>query len=623
MLPSPVCACVWFVGDPEIEDPVGLPPYWWRDCTVHCDISRGVAPVGHDLIAAHLAVAIRRLPPFPGTPILRIPLREVWDAEGFGVLSWHRLDNPLSHCLSLCWFRRHVVVSGIRLQLGQAVVPVFLVVPASMFSRFRGPVLGCQPVMAPACVASRPGGVSGVRGGSAYGPSTLCAEHCFRFVPDSVGFYGSRFLLLWPVRNWLQLLLCRMRGECGRSSCSCRSGAVGTGLAGSGLPCVEDACESVQAEVHRLVALCSGGRFRELFVVVLNGALVVLVEVLPGPACVASAVLLTAVSFLMRALADGGLVSADSVWRAVLLMEASVSHCGFASCVWKRLMRVSFLFFSSVARGGGAPLWCCVAGVRIVVTFRWIVIEVVLLALTHQGVAVVFTPYVAESVLHRVPFGGTRVVSSRWCRCAFYGESFLLAVVLLWPLVHLGSPIGGTLGSSRGQCPSFPPRLRSVCDFGTLLRSSSLEVDVLSWTSAVSEFLTGVSCVAVDNCILCRVLLATERVADWLVLTARSAGGFNHVVFSWRSLLFGLVFASLGTYGVVVPPSRSGCQGLKAQAIYPFPLSLHFFPFPSSPAVGRLPSDDQSMVASAGSWWRLRGPSDVVTHAWSEEEVAN
>ncbi|MQM23310.1 hypothetical protein Taro_056374 [Colocasia esculenta] len=45
--------------------------------------------------------------------------------------------------------------------------------------------------MAPACVASRPGGVSGVRGGSACGPSTLCAEHCFRFVPDSVGFCGS------------------------------------------------------------------------------------------------------------------------------------------------------------------------------------------------------------------------------------------------------------------------------------------------------------------------------------------------------------------------------------------------------------------------------------------------
>ncbi|MQM17988.1 hypothetical protein Taro_050969 [Colocasia esculenta] len=56
--------------------------------------------------------------------------------------------------------------------------PMLLVVPASVFSQFCGPILGC-------------------------------AEHCFRFVPDSVGFYGSRcsflflvFLLLWPVRDW-------------------------------------------------------------------------------------------------------------------------------------------------------------------------------------------------------------------------------------------------------------------------------------------------------------------------------------------------------------------------------------------------------------------------------------
>ncbi|MQM00058.1 hypothetical protein Taro_032788 [Colocasia esculenta] len=46
----------------------------------------------------------------------------VWDAEGFRVLSWHRPDSPLSHCLSLRWFRSHVVVSGVRPQLGQATV---------------------------------------------------------------------------------------------------------------------------------------------------------------------------------------------------------------------------------------------------------------------------------------------------------------------------------------------------------------------------------------------------------------------------------------------------------------------------------------------------------------------
>ncbi|MQL79700.1 hypothetical protein Taro_012140 [Colocasia esculenta] len=50
-----------------------------------------------------------------------------------------------------------VSVGVISLALGRLVL---LVVPASVFSRFRGPVLGC-------------------------------AEHCFRFVPDSVGFCGS------------------------------------------------------------------------------------------------------------------------------------------------------------------------------------------------------------------------------------------------------------------------------------------------------------------------------------------------------------------------------------------------------------------------------------------------
>ncbi|MQM18047.1 hypothetical protein Taro_051031 [Colocasia esculenta] len=45
---------------------------------------------------------------------------------------------------------------------------------SDVFSRFRGPVLGCQSMVAPACVASRPCGVPGVWGGSTCGPSTLC-----------------------------------------------------------------------------------------------------------------------------------------------------------------------------------------------------------------------------------------------------------------------------------------------------------------------------------------------------------------------------------------------------------------------------------------------------------------
>ncbi|MQM20852.1 hypothetical protein Taro_053881 [Colocasia esculenta] len=51
--------------------------------------------------------------------------------------------------------------------------PELLVVSASVFPRFRGPVLGCQSVVVPTCVASRLGGVSEVRDGSACRSSTL------------------------------------------------------------------------------------------------------------------------------------------------------------------------------------------------------------------------------------------------------------------------------------------------------------------------------------------------------------------------------------------------------------------------------------------------------------------
>ncbi|MQM10027.1 hypothetical protein Taro_042914 [Colocasia esculenta] len=126
-------------------------------------------------------------------------------------------DSPLSHCLSLCWFQSHVVVLGVGPQLGQAAWlgccccddvssrrfqvrlvaractaviawlclvsvgivglalcgPVLLVVSASVSFWFHSPVLGCQSMVALACVASQPRGVSGVRGGSTCGPSTL------------------------------------------------------------------------------------------------------------------------------------------------------------------------------------------------------------------------------------------------------------------------------------------------------------------------------------------------------------------------------------------------------------------------------------------------------------------
>ncbi|MQL88664.1 hypothetical protein Taro_021228 [Colocasia esculenta] len=256
----------------------------------------------------------------------------------------------------------------------------------------------------------------------------------------------------------------------------------------------------------------------------------------------------------------------------------------------------------------------------------------------------------------------------RFLACGFWqascGESFLLAVVLLWLLVHLclwhGAfrlwdtcaslslvvvPIllwGGYFSSSRKVWvrPSGGGGRRSVCcgSSASVLSlwfclSRGLSVGLVTATVCSvgfcwrqSELLTGVSRVAIGNRVLCRVLLATEWVADWLVPTTRSVGGCSRVVFGWLFPLFGPGLASLDTDGVVVPsgrpfvwlelltqrggPSRFGCRALKAQAGYPFPLSLLFFPFPSSPAMGRLPSGDPGVVAPAargGALERRRG----------------
>ncbi|MQL69727.1 hypothetical protein Taro_002053 [Colocasia esculenta] len=88
--------------------------------------------------------------------------------------------------------------------------------------------------------------------------------------------------------------------------------------------------------------------------------------------CVLVAQMVCFVSRALYALPDGGLVSVVGVWRAVLLVEASIPRCGFPSRAWKILVVCAFfLCFPLVAQGGDAPLWCYVARVRIVATFWW------------------------------------------------------------------------------------------------------------------------------------------------------------------------------------------------------------------------------------------------------------
>ncbi|MQL86837.1 hypothetical protein Taro_019362, partial [Colocasia esculenta] len=89
-----------------------------------------------------------------------------------------------------------------------------------------------------------------------------------------------------------------------------------------------------------------------------SGALVVLVEVLPGPACVASAVLLTAVSFLMvRVVWSFGLCILVKVLPRIAL-------CRFW---WK--------FFPGVLCVCFGPPLCCPCGLKCVVWLSYVLVR--------------------------------------------------------------------------------------------------------------------------------------------------------------------------------------------------------------------------------------------------------
>ncbi|MQL91548.1 hypothetical protein Taro_024159, partial [Colocasia esculenta] len=364
-------------------------------------------------------------------------LTRAWDSEDNRSSTRCRLVSPLSHCLSLRWIRSHIVVSGVRSQLGQAAVLRVLCVSVaalsrpytgaeararlasrecglrvpllaasggglvavvtrasggsrSVSSRYCSSVLGCQSAVAPAYMASRPCGVSGVRGVPSVASDVCPTPLVFAGVVIGNPYWAlfprltplhpsARGLSLWElsVREVAEAAVLGMFGSVGggvtprgplrgsersgrysgvwlpykvrarAAGCSCccatcmasvvarRVRAVAARLALDLLAVVflvwrmlagkcrcsapgflaevrfpqncvvlisGCCCATLEAEVHRLVALCSGvllvwlersGEFSQ------NGALVVLVEVLLGPACVASAVLLAIVFSLM------------------------------------------------------------------------------------------------------------------------------------------------------------------------------------------------------------------------------------------------------------------------------------------------------------------------------------
>ncbi|MQL76499.1 hypothetical protein Taro_008890 [Colocasia esculenta] len=171
-------------------------------------------------------------------------------------------------------------------------------------------VLGCQSMVALACVASPPRGVSGVWGGSACRPSTLWrsevavlvvrrpshvvarwsprVETCFRVVLDSVGFCRSRVYVTTLVGGHGIALFCSIVLFCCFVVPCCRCSSlysflvlfpifgvpaalVGEGLVISTWPCSRGSPPySLQLGAHRRGSSVSDGLWRQLWRCVLS-----------------------------------------------------------------------------------------------------------------------------------------------------------------------------------------------------------------------------------------------------------------------------------------------------------------------------------------------------------------
>ncbi|MQL86151.1 hypothetical protein Taro_018672, partial [Colocasia esculenta] len=176
-----------------------------------------------------------------------------------------------------------------------------------------------------------------------------------------------------------------------------------------------------------------------------NGALVVLVEVLPGLACVASAVLLAVVFSLMVRIIWIVHSGEGSSQDRPLSLLAELLH-------WPACLVVHFQVFSAALVGLRVPMAymvCFVSralralldgGLVSVVVLGWLcfvwkfVIEVVLLALAHQRVAAGLGPTWPVAIFQA---------------CGSWNVAF-------------GSPIGGTSGFGRDLCPVWKPMAESL-----------------------------------------------------------------------------------------------------------------------------------------------------------------
>ncbi|MQM19093.1 hypothetical protein Taro_052093, partial [Colocasia esculenta] len=165
----------------------------------------------------------------------------------------------------------------------------------SVFSRFHSPVLGCQSVVTPTRDVSQPRGVSGVQSGSACGPSTLWRSEVVVLVA-SLGAVLLVAISIWVcVPLWLRETACGVAfTDAGLLPVELVEGVLA--FSDTCLWLLSAGCWLVVNSGEVLPKLFSVGSSGKPFVVLLvrvslrtNGALVVLMEVLPGPACIASA----------------------------------------------------------------------------------------------------------------------------------------------------------------------------------------------------------------------------------------------------------------------------------------------------------------------------------------------
>ncbi|MQL73629.1 hypothetical protein Taro_005974 [Colocasia esculenta] len=193
---------------------------------------------------------------------------------------------------------------------------------------YRDDIGGCDSTYVASGVSVVPVGVS------ACAPGLACPQDL------QVGnVAGVQLLCKIHVRaaGGLQLLLCPVRGECGHSVCSCRGGAVGSGLAGSGLHSVEDDCRQVQMLCSWLssavLGVCVPLRLREPTCgVAFTGAELLSVEPVEGVlALLAVPLLLGCVLHLLCVWSS--VCALCSAWLALLLGLSRCSMCRVASLV--------------------------------------------------------------------------------------------------------------------------------------------------------------------------------------------------------------------------------------------------------------------------------------------------